>query len=286
MKAFENSDIIFQRGVSNAPFIPIGFLGARAYSESTFETPAGESVTSTQQGGSAMGVVPFLLTDSDALFTGVYASTNRFDTDSSEIGDFRVSSIGLPLALFRQVNPQWQAAAFVMPFAHYSDLENAEWSLQTMGGAFARYTQNERLWWAFGLFADHSDADSYVLPYLGASWVVNPRWTISAIMPWPSVMYAPSTDWLFSFGASPSGASWSLGQNQGDVAVNLDSWDLGFTVERRLTQNLWISARTGIGGLRNLRFDTDDNELGETQVSFDSNGFISISLRLRPGAGR
>jgi hypothetical protein len=55
---------------------------------------------------------------------------------------------------------------------------------------------------------------------------VTEQWTLSAIMPWPAVLYSPTRDTLFRFGASPSGASWSLREPSGKVSFDLDSWDL------------------------------------------------------------
>ncbi|WOJ98256.1 DUF6268 family outer membrane beta-barrel protein [Congregibacter brevis] len=281
--AFDNSEFIFQRSVSNAPFIPIAYLGARSYGEAQIENAlTKKTLDFTQQGASAGTGVPFLISERDAVVVGAYLSSNRFESDSDETEDFRVDTVGLPLGWFRQVNNEWQAAAFVMPLGHRSTQESSDWTLQTMGGVFARYTQNEKLWWAFGLFGDDNPNDSYVIPYLGASWVINPRWTISAIMPWPAVVYSPTQDWMFRLGASPSGAAWSLQPVNNDVAVSLDAWDFGLSAERRIYKNVWLEARTGIGGLRGFRFNSGNGQLEDPDISVGSSGFFALSLKLRP----
>ncbi|WP_202962363.1 DUF6268 family outer membrane beta-barrel protein [Congregibacter litoralis] len=282
--AFENSEIVFQRSSSNAPFIPIAYTSARSYGEATVDSAlTGQALNFEQQGASAAAGVPFLVSERDAVIVGAYLSSNRFKTDNEQIDDFRVDSVGLPIGWFRQVNPQWQAAAFVMPVGHRSTQQDSNWTLQTMGGVFARYTQNETLWWAFGLFGDDSPNDSYLIPYLGASWVINPRWTLSAIMPWPAVVYAPTPDWMFRLGASPSGAAWSLQPVNNEVAISLDAWDFGLSAERRIHKNLWLEARTGVGGLRGIRFNSDDSQLEDLDISVGASGFFALSLKLRPG---
>ena len=282
--AFRASDILFQRSDSNVPFMPIAFLNASTYSEAQVtNNTTGETVNFEQQGVSAMGGVPFLPTNRDMLVTGAYVSSTQFTSEDPERDDFRVDSIGVPLGWLRQVNPRWQAAAFVMPFGHRSTQDEGNWSLQTLGGVFGRYTQHERLWWVFGVFADHSEQESYALPYVGASWSINDRWTLSAVMPWPSVMYAPTRDWLFSLGASPSGAAWSVQDQQRDVAISLDAWDFGLTVERRLHRNLWLSAKTGVGGLRGLRYSTRDDDVEAPDIDVGASAFFALSLRIRPG---
>ena len=281
--AFRASDILFQRSDSNVPFMPIAFLNTSHYGEAQItNNTTGETVSFEQQGVSAMGGVPFLPTNRDMLVTGAYLSSNRFTSDDSQREDFRVDSVGVPLAWLRQVNPRWQAAAFVMPFAHRSTQDAGSWSLQTMGGVFGRYTQHERLWWVFGVFADHSEQESYALPYVGASWSINDRWTLSAVMPWPSVMYAPTKDWLFSLGASPSGAAWSLQDQQTDVAISLDAWDFGLNAERRLHRNLWLSAKVGVGGLRGLRYSTREDGIEAPDIDVGASAFFALSLRIRP----
>ena len=153
-----------------------------------------------------------------------------------------------------------------------------------LGGVFARYTHNERVWWAFGVFGDYNTQESYALPYAGASWVINERWTLSAVMPWPAVHYAPTKDWLFSLGASPSGAAWVRQEDKGDIAVSLSAWNFGVSAERRLGRNLWLSARTGVAGLRGLRYSNRENDIEEPDISVDAGAFFSLSLNVRPGA--
>ncbi|WP_439101388.1 DUF6268 family outer membrane beta-barrel protein [Congregibacter sp.] len=280
---FENSEFIFPRSNSNAPFIPIAFLGARSYSEAQIESaPRNQTLDFTQQGASAGAGVPFVVGKRDAVVVGGYLSSNRFETENDETEDFRVDTVGMPVGWFRQVNAEWQAAAFVMPLGHRSTQENSNWTLQTMGGVFARYTQNEQLWWAFGVFGDDNPNDSYVIPYLGASWVINPQWTLSAIMPWPAIVYSPTTDWMFRLGASHSGAAWSLQPGNNDVAVSLDAWDFGLSAERRLHKNIWLEARTGIGGLRGFRFNSDSGQVEDPEIRVGSSGFFALSLKLRP----
>jgi hypothetical protein len=280
---FADSEFVFPRSGSNAPFLPIAYASVRSYGEAKIEdTLTGETLEYSQQGASAAAGVPFLMNDSNALVLGGYLSSNHFDTNSAEIEDLRVDTVGLPLGWFKQVNPQWQIAGFVMPLGHRSTQRDSDWALQTMGGLFARYTQNERIWWAFGVFADDNTNESYVIPYAGASWVINPRWTLSAVMPWPSIIYAPNRDWMFSLGAAPSGAVWSRQRDNNEVAISLDAWDLGLTARRRLHRTLWLSARAGVGGLRGLRLNTGNGNVEEPEFGVGASGFFSLGIDIRP----
>ncbi|TGD74368.1 hypothetical protein E4634_08490 [Mangrovimicrobium sediminis] len=280
IEAFQQSDIRFQRGITNAPFPPIAFLSATTYGDVEVSTTDGQELEYNVDRYSQMAGIPFLLGKRDALLVGEYVSWSRFDVSAGASEEFDVTSIGLPVGWFRQVNPDWQAAAFVMPLGHDSSLEGSGWTWQYLGGAFTRYVQNEQLWWAFGFYADVGFGDDFYIPYIGASWAIDERWTLSAMMPWPAIIYAPNRRWMLRLGAAPSGASWSLDLDRDDVAVNFDAWDLGLDVEYRVAGNVWLGARTGVGGLRGLRLEGSAVE--EPDVDFSANYFLNVTLNYRP----
>ncbi len=285
IQAFEDSEFIFARGgASNVPFPPLAFIGASHYGNAKVEGlgtegPIEYNLSSVTQ---AAGY-PWLVGDRDALVVGEYLSWSKFRIDSDPGENFNVSSIGIPLAWLRQVNEQWQTAAFVFPMGHKSDRDDSDWTVQTMGGVFARYVQTDQLWWAFGFYADVGPGDDFYIPYVGATWMINERWTLSGIMPWPALLYAPNQDWLFRFGVSPSGASWSLApeNTDKDVSLNLDAWDLGASVERRLSGGIFASLEAGIGGFRGLRLDGTDLEDADFEVH--SSPYIKLDINFRPG---
>ena len=284
INGFEDSDFEFQRSISNAPFPPLAFVGGSSYGDVEVESPDGLELTYDVQRFSSMAAIPFLLGKRDALVAGAYVSLSEFDVKGDDLNDISVASIGLPIGWMRQQNPDWQLAAFVMPLGHDSDLENSDWTWQYLGGAFARYVSSETLWWAFGAYADVGSGENFYIPYLGASWAINERWTLSAIMPWPAVVYAPNRNIMFRLGASPSGASWSLDVEEGKVGVNLDAWDLGLGAEYRVFGNFWLGADAGIGGLRGLRLVNSGVE--EPDLDFSSNGFVKLSFNFRPATRR
>ena len=277
-----DSEIEFQRRGSNAPFSPLGYLGGRYYSEARLTDERDDRTLDFQQtNASAYGGLPAWIGQRDAVFAGGWLSRSRFSADDPLVDDFSVDSVGIGAGWLRQLRPQWQAAAFVLPIWHRSSVADSDWRVQTMGGAFARYIQHENLWWAFGVFANSAIDESYVLPYAGASWLINERWTLSAILPWPAILYAPNRDWLFRLGASPSGASWAISPGNDEVAINLSGWNFGVTAERHLTGYLWLAAEGGIGGLRGVRLNRRSGSLDSPDINVGSNGYVGLSLRLR-----
>ncbi len=280
LEAFKESDIVFQRSTSYVPFPAIAYLSGSHYGDARVEaSDRGESFEYDVDTVSQAAGLPLVIGKRDLLVIGEYLSSSNFDVDGA-LGDFDVQSFGLPIGWLRQVDPRWQVAGFVMPLGHHSDLGNSDWNWQYMGGAFTRYVQNDDVWWAFGAYVDITTDSEIYIPYLGASWALNRHWTLSAIMPWPAVLYAPTERWLFRFGASPSGASWSISPKSGDAVLNMDAWDLGLGVEYRFTGNFWLGAEAGIGGLRGFRWEGE--ELEDVDLDASSGPFVSLELKYRP----
>jgi hypothetical protein len=277
---FEKSDFIFSRSNSNVPFIPVAFLSYSHYNQ--IELKANDVVVGSfdQQSISQGSGIPFLLGPRDALVIGEYIGWNRFDSNSNAFQSFEVTSFGLPIGWVRQANPDRQIASFVMPFAHWSSLPGSDLSVEYMGGVFDRHIERDDFWWAYGLFFEIGPEDEIFLPYFGASWEPSEKWTISAVMPWPSVMYAPDKDTFYSLGAMPSGASWGLTNGQNKVFNEFNTWDFGLTAEKRLQDNLWLKFEAGIGGLRSLYIRGSDVNAPEFDI--DSSPYLSIGINFRP----
>ena len=282
MEAFKHSNIEFGRSGSNVPFPPFAFLGGSHYGKAKVENSnRGIDLDYDVSSIGQAAALPMLLGDSDALLVGEYISYSDFDVDGADVDSFNVKTFGIPVAWLRQVNPDWQVAAFAMPLGHDNSLDNGGWTWQTLGGGFTRWVQHDHLWWVFGLYFDIAPDENFYIPYVGASWQINHQWTLSAVMPWPALLYAPTQDWLLRFGASPSSASWSVAPDKGDVTLNMDAWDFGLGVERRLTGNFWASVEAGIGGLRGLRITGNDVKSPDTDVG--SSWYVALDFKIRAG---
>lgn len=282
-RAFTESDLVFARSFSNAPFLPVAFLGSTHSGDATV---SGEGATPETAGRkyrvsstSQYAGVPFLLSKRSLVVLGEYVSYADFSVDNGE--DFSVASASIAAGYLYQVNPDWQVIAALVPFYNHSSLgEHGQDYWQVMGGAVARYTRNDRLWWLFGVVFDDSDFGTSVLPYVGASLTLNERWSVSAILPWPQLMYAPSKDWFVSLGASYSGNSWAVNNATGAVGLNLSGFDFGFGGGMRLKGPLWLEGAVGVGGLRALTITEGD--VSGPSIDVSSSPFVNLSLTFRP----
>ena len=282
-QAFAESELVFVRGLSNAAFLPVALLGSDYYDDAMVSeegaTPdvAGKHYqvnTASQYAG-----VPFLLNKRSMVVLGEYLAYSDFTVENGE--DFSTTSAGIAAGYLYQLTNDWQLMGGILPVHHRSSLgERRKDYWQVMGGALARYTRNDRLWWLFGVVFDDSEFGTTWLPYIGASLIINQAWSVSAILPWPQVIYAPSKDWFVSAGASYSGSSWAVNSSTGAVGLNLSGFDFGFGGARRLSGALWMEAKAGMGGLRGLSIN--DGDIAGPAIDVSSSPFISISLTLRP----
>lgn len=282
-QAFAESELVFMRGLSNVPFLPVALLGSDYYDDAMVSeegaTPdvAGkhyQATTTSQYAG-----MPFLLNKRSMVVLGEYLSYSDFSVENGE--DFSTTSAAIAAGYLYQLTNDWQLMGGILPVHHRSSLgERRKDYWQVMGGALTRYTRNDRLWWLFGVVFDDSEFGTTWLPYIGASLILNQAWSVSALLPWPQVIYAPSKDWFVSAGASYSGSSWAVNSSTGAVGLNLSGFDFGVGGARRLKGALWIEAKAGVGGLRGLSIN--DGDISGPAIDVSSSPFISISLTLRP----
>ena len=282
-RAFNESDLVFVRGLSNAPFLPVAFLGNTHYGDAMVSeegaTPETAGTRYNVNSTSQYAGVPFLLNKRSMVVLGEYVSYSNFSVDNGE--DFSVASASLAAGYLYQVNDDWQMIGALVPFYNHSSIgERGKDYWQVMGGAVARYTRNERLWWLFGVGFNDSDFGTTWVPYVGASLILNERWSVSALLPWPQVIYAPSKDWFVSLGAAYSGNSWAVNSTTGAVGLNLSGFDFGFGAAMRLKGPLWLEGTAGVGGLRSLTIN--DGNVSGPSIDVSSSPFINISLTFRP----
>lgn len=111
-EAFAQSDIEFSRSTSNAPFLPLAFAGYNHYQDSDVKLGDGRSISFTQDTVTQGAVLPFLMTNRDALLVGEWVSWSRMTPESDNRDTLEVMSVGIPVGWFRQRDTNWQLGAF------------------------------------------------------------------------------------------------------------------------------------------------------------------------------
>ncbi len=279
VRRFAQSDFEFLRARNNVPFLPLAWVTVTGYETGTFApSGAGQTTTFRQSSISQGAFLPVPLGQRDALVVGEWISQTHFDLDHANAEELDVFSASVSLGWIRQSTSDWQLAAFVAPLGHKTHQDS--WYWETLGGVFARYMSGDRVAWIFGAYADVSPLEDFYTPYLGATFILNERWAINAVMPWPGVSYAPSTDTFFRLGVSPSGTSWSIEQGERRPRMTLSAWNFGIAAERRLYKNLWVGLEVGVSGIRGLTIEDSNWQGAETRLN--NTGFALLTINLRP----
>lgn len=281
-RQFAESDFIFSRARSDVPFVPLAWFDVSSFQESAVRTQSTNTrdLSFRQTSVSEATLLPVLLGRRDALLVGQWGTWTRLSSDNFR--DTDVASISAPVGWARQASPDWQLAAFVAPTANRT---GDHWYWDYMGGAFARYIGPSKFAWVFGFYGEITPPEELYVPYLGVTWTIDRHWTLSAILPWPAVLYSPTPDWLLRLGLAPSTASWISdvpvpGQAPRRLRADLTSWDFGLRVEKRAWKSLWVGAETGVSGLRGFSFS--GSEWQHPRVALSSDPYLTLTLTFRP----
>ena len=123
-RAFTESDLVFVRGLSNAPFLPVAFLGNTYYGDAMVSeegaTPETAGTRYSVNSTSQYAGVPFLLNKRSMVVLGEYVSYSNFTVENGE--DFSVASASLAAGYLYQISDDWQVIGALVPFYNHSSL--------------------------------------------------------------------------------------------------------------------------------------------------------------------
>lgn len=280
LENFQRSEFAFGRTDSVGPFPPMAWVGISNHGESEVALPDGP-VRFGEHGGSQFLIAPLWIGKKDMILAGEYFSWQRIEFLQPQPADRDLYTFAPVFAWLRQTGPHTQVGAFAAPQwshgADYADNEFAEWT--GYAGALAIKWSSEELGWGYGIVADFGPDDTLIFPYLGCLWLPTPEWNIAAILPWPSISYAPSRNYFFQVGLSPADATLAVGQGGAGLRLSYTSWDLRFTFHRRITRNFWFSASVGQAGIGSFAVSTSGNE---ADYSLQRDVVWSLEFSFRP----
>jgi hypothetical protein len=280
MNRFSSSEIVFHRSSSNAPFLPLAYAELKEYSDSQIKLSDDRTINIDQRTFSQSAIAPILASPRDIIFLGEWISSSKIESDAVGLESFDVTQVALPIGWLRQTSNDNQIGGFLSPLGYKASLSESSWNWEALGGAFGRYVQDKHTWWAYGVYFNVGGIEDTYLPYVGAFWQIDDRWSLSAIMPWPAMLYAPNQKTLFRLGASPTSSAWRLSQDNAEVSQEISGWDFGLSGERRIYGNLWLKLEGGVGGLRALRLE--DGDLRAPDLTVNASSYIKLGVNFRP----
>jgi hypothetical protein len=150
------------------------------------------------------------------------------------------------------------------------------------GGFNAVWRHSPRLTWLFGVMFN-PDSDLPVLPFVGANWAINDRFTLALLFPEPRLTYRPGKDWSFHVGANLNGAVFrtaaDFGTKLGQPRYNhaLGSYrDIraGAGFGYRFTSTMSLEADVGTSVNRQIEYE----RVGE-KVKFEAAPYFRVGLK-------
>jgi hypothetical protein len=276
LESFHRSDFSFGRTDGNAPFPPLAWLSYQDRGESELSLN-NQTVRFDESCMSQFLLAPLWIGQKDMIVAGEYAGWQKVKFSAPVAAERDLYTFMPILGWMRQTGPRQQVAAFVSPVYSYgADYAGHEFTeLSGYAGVIGIKWTSDTFAWAYGMVGDFSADRSLLFPYLGCYWQPSARWSVAAILPWPSVSYAPSRDYMFQVGLSPADATLASSP-EGNLRMSYSSWNLLFSAHRRLAGNFWVSANAGWSGIGNFAVSTD----GETETDYDLRRDVVWSLQI------
>ncbi|WP_323813052.1 hypothetical protein [Cellvibrio sp. NN19] len=276
-----SSDFVYDRNISNAPPLMIGYLDTNAQNGLTFdgECPpalADDCRLSYRSLSQGFGT-PVWVGQKNMLVLGETLDVDYF---SNRTESFSIYTGGVLAAWINQPSEQWQQGAFVYNYWNLGDDQERADTSTTYAGYVARYRHSARFHSYLGLIYTDALERALVFPYAAFDWFVDDRWTISAILPWPLLTYSPNPDQAFKVGAVVTGSSWASASDGDVYSRDFTQLNLGFVFEQRLSELFWGEFSLGYAGLGRLSVDSDQDS--ELETNLESSPYFRIGITVRP----
>ena len=277
IEAIMRSDFIFDRNISNVPFIPLAYLTLNQQHNLEFSGGCVDIDCEFDYQSMSHGLaMPVWVGKKHMFLLGESLETKTIE---SGVNSINVDSGGILAAWVSQPSVKWQAGAFIYAYRGIGDEDLAKEPKGNISGVVARYRHsvNFHSYWGMVRLEEYNNETLY--PYIGFDWYIGKKWSISGLIPWPTIQYAPDKDVIYKFGAMFSGAEWAV-NNNGEVLTNdFEKWDFGFAYERRLWNYVWGEIAIGYSGLGKFSISSD------TDIEFDTKiekaPFIRLALNVR-----
>ncbi len=275
--AVMRSDFIFDRNVSNVPFIPLAYVNFNSQSNLEFKDECiGDNCEFDFQSVSQGLALPVWVGKQNMVLLGESFESKSLNTGVNSID---INSAGILAAWVSQPSEKWQAGAFIYTYRGIGEDELARESKGNITGAVARYRHSPHFHSYWGMVRLEEYNNEILYPYIGFDWYIGKEWSVSGLIPWPTVQYAPSTDSIYKFGALYSGAEWLVNNNDNVYANDFEKWDFGIAYEHRLWNYLWGEIAVGYSGLGKfyIRSGTDI----ELDLDIENTPFIKLGINVR-----
>ncbi len=225
----------------------------------------------TSLGNSIVFIPGFRYTLTDAEFQDV-----KYD----DITDLHEIELQLNFLRREEGNP-WSYNLQLRPgiATDFDVITSDDFYLDAFGGASYQFSDKFSL--NFGLAYLRFTGEPSIIPFVGFIWNPTEQWKVSLIGPVLEARYMLSEDWNVRFTGQPGGGQWNVnaGGSGKSNDLNLNSYNLGVSVEHRIGENLWVYAGGGLT-LNNLSEISSSSGKNIYDDDADSSTYFVVGLRL------
>ncbi len=173
---------------------------------------------------------------------GLAAERFGFGREKMSLLPTALGSVSVPLGVTWEIDARWSFRTEVAP-GIYSDFSEIGWSdfnAPIISGI--SYAVNDDLQLFLQVSVD-ARRDMPVVGGPGLRWRINPRWTLSILVPRPRIEYRPDDSWLLYAGAELVGGAYQLSVHHGTGRGDAQFDDVNIT---------YREIRAGVGAVWNL----------------------------------
>jgi hypothetical protein len=204
------------------------------------------------------------------------------DTPIDQFNDLH--QLELPLTMFRKFEgTPWTLSGNITPgiASDFEEIDSEDFYVEARLGGDYKFSETFSL--NFGLAYARFTGDPGFIPFVGFDWRPNNAWRASIFGPRIDVRYALDEDLYLRFGGAPGGGLWNYREETTGNSrfLNVVSYHVGLTIEKEISDNLWIYAGGGISVLNQVETRNTDND---TLYDRDADSSIFWQLGLRLGS--
>jgi len=273
------SDFIYDRGLTNLPFIPIGYVAATQQSALESEQcPSARQECEFQYQSISQGAgLPVWVGQKQMVIVGETLDVDVFDRGNDST---TINTGGLMAALVSQHSTNWQSGAFIYAYQNLDSETRSDNTSGTFVGMVGRYRHSARFHTYWGAVQVNTNRESLLYPYAGFDWYIDNHWAVTAVLPWPSISYAPNESQLVRLGALASETTWTVKQDDRFSTQDFSQVSLGLSVEQKFSRLIWGEFSVGYTGLGKLQIEADADSKLTTDIS--NQPFFKLALNVRP----
>jgi Domain of unknown function (DUF6268) len=215
----------------------------------------------------------------DQLFF-VPASRYEFSNVESPFFSGDLHSFELPLSLIlKDKSSPWTYSAKLSPgiTSDFEQVTSDDFFLDGRISAAYKFTENFSL--NFGVAYTRFNGEPQFLPSIGFSWSPCEDVNLSLYGPRFQVRYKLNENWIVRFQTEPGGGVWNIDQGSASRDFSITSYRAGFAVERKIHDQLWLTAGAGFTLFNEVETLTNSGDT-ISKTDGDEGAYVNLGVRL------